>query len=142
MNNIIDNRVYDVVEEFINDVWSIKNIGHTYISVTVRNKKTYPGGGFIMWGLISVGYFLTQLPLAYAVSAVITGFFIYQYYSIYARSRDGMIRFSLRGNTIICLGAHGVDKTRIKHICVNHGLQYSFEHSNARSIELWPRRYR
>ena len=122
----LDGKIYDVAEAFSSPMWRTKNIYDTWLSMTPRQDNRYPEPWVIMWSGILAWYFLSTLYLPISVGIIVITYYLYQYCTSYSRTRDGRISIWLDSGNIICTGAHGLDKTRMKRICHKFGFGVIF----------------
>lgn len=137
----IDYKVHVIADEFSSDVWAFNNMQSSYISMRPRNDFVMLGGGVLMWGIILVGYVLVSLPYIISIPLVVVSYMFYRYFSLSSRQRDGFIQFRQYNDELICIGAHGLDRTRIKHLSAKHNMNVVFEKSYGHEIRFSSRRY-
>lgn len=132
----LDFKVHDMVESFATDMWVIGNVRENHICVKPRHSKEYPGGGTVMWGGILLLHFLSQLHLLIALLVVSGITAVYYSFSVYSRTKHGVILFYYHNNTMFCDGVIGYDKTRIKRIAKKMNIDVVFLCSSRLSIPI------
>ena len=137
----IDYTVRDVADDFSNHLWFCASIRNTYVLMKSRNDYSNPHGGVLMWSIIFIGYYLSVLPLIISIPIVIAGVYVYHYFDFLLFQDREPIRFEKHNDVIICTGAHGYERRRLRKICSKRKVKVKFEKACWNNIQLKRRNY-
>lgn len=136
----IDYTVMDIADEFSNHAWIRSNMSDSYILMKSRKAFKNPHGGVLMWSIILIGYFLSLMPLIVLIPVIIASVYLYRYFDISLFQDREPVRFETHNDLIVCSGAHGYERRRIRKICSKRNVKVQFEKACWNYIHL-PRRY-